>query len=152
MLAITPSDLSIPAMAWPVQRYSRREGSNWLQVDDGTGSFTLLSKVSKWINERLQFPLICVEVKRSLSFQAGQLMLIQNGTVLESLPLANHTQVHAIVRGDTLLVAARHQVNSIWTPPVLLLQLTTTKESVPLLSDLFFAMWWSCWEVCSKEI
>lgn len=42
-----PTETSIPAMAWPVQRYCRREGSSWVQVDDGTGFFTLHSKVSK---------------------------------------------------------------------------------------------------------
>lgn len=73
-----------PTLAWQVKRYSRREGASWVPVDDGTGSFTLLAK-------------------------AGQLMLIQSGIVLESLPLSNHDQMHGIMKGDTLLVAARRQ-------------------------------------------
>ncbi|KAJ1531013.1 hypothetical protein ONE63_005845 [Megalurothrips usitatus] len=70
--------------SWPVQRYCRREGSTWINVDDGSGQFTLHAKT-------------------------GQLMLIQSGTVLESIPLTAHSQTHALVKSDTLLVAARYQ-------------------------------------------
>lgn len=37
-------------------------------------------------------------------------MLMQGGVVLESLPLVDHSQIHAIVKSDTLLIGVRHQV------------------------------------------
>ncbi|XP_034251497.1 uncharacterized protein LOC117651527 [Thrips palmi] len=104
------SDLSSSA-CWPVKRYCRREGPAWVPVDDGSGSYTLQCR-------------------------GGQLMLSQSGTVLESLPLSNHTQMHGISKGDTLLIAVRHQTTG-RKFKVRFSSLQTSKSCVKYLQNFF---------------